>query len=84
MSISEFIILFMSKLVHLKPNESTKHSAIESYNQTLAKHHSWLIRHGAKLAMNFLPCQKNLYCQVSMSQAFYYYYYYIISIPILF
>jgi len=59
----EFIILFMSKLLHLKPNESTKHSAIESYNQTLAKHHTWLIRHGARLAMNFLPCQENLYCQ---------------------
>ncbi|XP_001950705.1 ceramide-1-phosphate transfer protein [Acyrthosiphon pisum] len=59
----EFIILFMSKLVGLQPNDSTTHSAQEAYSQTLAKHHSWLIRNGALFAMNFLPCQKDLYNQ---------------------
>lgn len=58
--------MFMSKLLQLKPNESTTHAAIKSYNKTLANHHTWLIRHGARLAMNFLPCQKNLFCQVSV------------------
>lgn len=58
----------MSKLLDLEPTESTKHSAIEAYNQTLAKHHSWLIRNGARLSMNLLPCQKNLYNQVGLSQ----------------
>lgn len=54
----------MSKLCKLQPTESTKSSAIESYNETLAKHHPWLIQNAARLAMNFLPCQKTLYHQV--------------------
>ncbi|VVC40676.1 Hypothetical protein CINCED_3A022085 [Cinara cedri] len=59
----EFIILFMSKLIDLQPTESTTYIAQGAYSQTLAKHHSFWIRHGAYLAMNFLPCQKNLYLQ---------------------
>lgn len=70
MFISEFIILFMSKLVHLQPNDSTRHCAQEAYSKTLAKHHSWIIRHGALFAMNFLPCQKDLYNQVGMKNYF--------------
>lgn len=65
MFISEFIVLFMSKLCDLQPTESTKGSAIEAYNKTLAKHHTWLIRNAARLAMNFLPSQKTLYHQVN-------------------
>lgn len=56
----------MTKLVDLKPTESTVRAAQESYSKTLAKHHSWLIRNGAILAMNLLPCQKTLYHQVSI------------------
>lgn len=59
----EFIILFMSKLIYLQPNDSTKHSAQQAYNQTLARHHTWLIRNAALFAMNFLPCQRVLYNQ---------------------
>jgi len=59
----EFIILFMSKLLQLQPNDSTRSSAQEAYSQTLAKHHTWLIRNGALFAMNFLPCQRVLYNQ---------------------
>ncbi|XP_025191895.1 ceramide-1-phosphate transfer protein [Melanaphis sacchari] len=59
----EFIILFMSKLLQLQPNDSTKRSAKEAYSQTLAKHHTWLIRNGAMFAMNFLPSQRILYNQ---------------------
>jgi len=65
--ISEFIILFMSKLLKLKPTESTTSAAQEAYNKTLAKHHSWLIRNAARLSMNLLPCQSTLYHQVSNS-----------------
>jgi len=61
----------MSKLVDLQPNESTRHPAQEAYKNTLAKHHSWLIRNGAYLAMNFLPNQGALYRQVGvMNQLF--------------
>lgn len=60
----EFIILFMSKLIQLRPNESTMRPAKEAYTQTLAKHHTWLVRNGALFAMNFLPCQKTLFNQV--------------------
>ncbi|XP_022168135.1 ceramide-1-phosphate transfer protein [Myzus persicae] len=59
----EFIILFMSKLVHLQPDDSTKHCAQEAYSKTLARHHTWIIRNGALFAMKFLPCQKVLYNQ---------------------
>jgi len=66
MFILEFIILFMSKLLQLRPNDSTRQSAQDAYSQTLAKHHTWLIRNGALFAMNFLPCQRALYNQVSI------------------
>lgn len=71
MFISEFIILFMSKLVDLQPNDKTTHCAQEAYSKTLAKHHSWIIRNGALFAMNFLPCQKDLYYQVGMTNYFF-------------
>jgi len=56
----------MSKLLQLQPNDSTRSSAQEAYSQTLAKHHTWLIRNGALFAMNFLPCQRVLYNQVGI------------------
>lgn len=63
--VSEFIILFMSKLLELQPTESTTPAAQEAYNKTLAKHHSWFIRNAARLSMNLLPCQSTLYHQVN-------------------
>lgn len=54
----------MSKLIDLEPTQSTTHVAQEAYTQTLAKHHSFFIRHAAYFSMNLLPCQKNLYHQV--------------------
>jgi len=56
----------MTKLVHLRPNDSTTPCAQEAYNQTLAKHHTWIIRNGALFAMKFLPCQKDLCNQVGI------------------
>lgn len=61
----------MTKLIDLKPTESTVRAAQESYSKTLAKHHSWLIRNGAILAMNLLPCRKTLYHQVSILHLLY-------------
>lgn len=69
----------MSKLVDLQPNESTKHPAQDAYKKTLAKHHSWLIRNGAYLAMNFLPNQRALYRQVSISFSLSFLFFYIFT-----
>ncbi|XP_050429004.1 ceramide-1-phosphate transfer protein [Adelges cooleyi] len=59
----DFIVQFMTKLCQLEPKDSTSSSAIEAYDITLAKHHSWLIRTGARMAMKFLPNQETLYHQ---------------------
>lgn len=46
-----FTILFMKRLSESCENDSSSTLASESYNETLAKYHPWLIRKAASIAM---------------------------------
>ncbi|CAG9768305.1 unnamed protein product [Ceutorhynchus assimilis] len=56
----EFIQLFLKKIGDLQDHDSSSPSCREAYDQTLAKHHSYLIRKGAQVAMYTLPTRENL------------------------
>lgn len=56
----EFILEFMSKVSQSTDHDKTSHIASEVYNRTLSKHHPWLTRKLAALAMYLLPSRKDL------------------------
>nr|CAI5837729.1 unnamed protein product [Callosobruchus analis] len=56
----EFIHLFLKKIGEIKDDDSTSAVCKEAYEKTLAKHHSFLIRNGAKIAIYSLPTKINL------------------------
>ncbi|CAG9854685.1 unnamed protein product [Phyllotreta striolata] len=60
----DFMKLFLKKLGDLKDDESTCASCKEAYEQTLAKHHPFIIRSGAYVAMYSLPTRGVLLAQV--------------------
>jgi len=55
---------FLRKTLTLADEEGTGQTARETYNETLAEHHAWLIRKGALMAMYTLPIKKDLFKQV--------------------
>ena len=58
--ILEFIQEFLLNLSKLSGPEKTTAVCQTAYNQTLAKHHPWVIRKGAVVAMYALPNQDQL------------------------
>ena len=56
----EFILEFMSRLSHSSDHDATSVIASEVYKDTLSKHHPWLTRKMAAIAMYFLPSRKEL------------------------
>lgn len=58
--ILDFIQLFLRKLGELKDEEYTSGACREAYDETLANHHPFLIRSGAKLAICTLPTRETL------------------------
>lgn len=44
----------------IEPNERTHSICQTAYNETLAQHHSWLIRKGAIVAMYAMPTREQL------------------------
>lgn len=60
----EFIHHFLDKLKDLKGEDYTSCSCREAYDATLARHHSWYIRTGAKMAMHALPNREQLFVRV--------------------
>ncbi|CAH1104890.1 unnamed protein product [Psylliodes chrysocephalus] len=51
----DFIRLFLQKLGELKDDEYASTVCREAYEQTLSKHHPFIIRNGAKVAIYALP-----------------------------
>lgn len=51
----DFIQLFLKKIGELRNEESTSTACREAYDQTLAKHHTFIIRNGARVAIYTLP-----------------------------
>uniref|UniRef100_A0A1B6CAC8 Glycolipid transfer protein domain-containing protein n=1 Tax=Clastoptera arizonana TaxID=38151 RepID=A0A1B6CAC8_9HEMI len=60
----DFIRQFLKRVSELQPNDNTNTVGQEVYNNTLAKHHSWLIRKGAHIAMYVLPTKDVLFTRV--------------------
>ena len=56
----EFILEFMSRISNSSDNDKTSVIAAEVYEQTLSKHHPWITRKMAAIAMHFLPSRKDL------------------------
>ena len=56
----EFILQFMAKLVDSDNDARVSNIASEVYHKTLAKHHPWIVRKMAGVAMYILPCKKDL------------------------
>lgn len=56
----EFIIIFLGRLQELGDSEGTCHACQETYKETLAAHHPWIIQKGALMAMHTLPTAKGL------------------------
>lgn len=56
----EFILEFMSRISNSTDHDKTSVIAAEVYAKTLSKHHPWITRKMAALAMYFLPSRKDL------------------------
>uniref|UniRef100_A0A1B6M8G6 Glycolipid transfer protein domain-containing protein n=1 Tax=Graphocephala atropunctata TaxID=36148 RepID=A0A1B6M8G6_9HEMI len=51
----DFLRQFLRRIGEIQPDDKTNTIGQEVYDQTLGKHHSWLIRKGARFAMFVLP-----------------------------
>lgn len=60
----DFIRLFLKRLSEMKEDDNTSQACKECYNSTLAKHHPFLVRNGAKLAMYAMPNRTDLFRKV--------------------
>lgn len=56
----EFILEFLMQISKLSPCDKTSAVCQVAYNDTLAKHHPWVIRKAAVIAMYTLPVQQDL------------------------
>ena len=56
----EFILQFMAKLADSDDDARVSTMASEVYHETLAKHHPWIVRKMAGVAMYILPNKKDL------------------------
>ncbi|XP_034240365.1 ceramide-1-phosphate transfer protein [Thrips palmi] len=60
----DFIKLFLKRVGELSDSDSTYAAGSEAYTATLAKHHPWLVRKGATVAMYALPTRQDLLIKV--------------------
>ncbi|XP_017472488.1 PREDICTED: ceramide-1-phosphate transfer protein [Rhagoletis zephyria] len=63
----EFIYEFLRRLSELNECDKTHACCKSAYNETLAKHHPWVVRKGAVVAMYALPTQGELLKRVCMN-----------------
>lgn len=58
--ILDFIREFLHKVGELDDKDLTAPVCRQAYDKTLAKHHSFFIKSGARIAMHILPTRENL------------------------
>ncbi|XP_054739676.1 ceramide-1-phosphate transfer protein [Anastrepha obliqua] len=63
----EFIYEFLRRLSELNECDKTHTCCKSAYNDTLAKHHPWVVRKGAVVAMYALPTQGELLKRVCVN-----------------
>jgi hypothetical protein len=56
----QFFIVFMQQVADAEDNDKLSGLAADSYKNTLANYHPWMIRQAANLAMYALPTRKSL------------------------
>ena len=76
--LQEFIKLFLKRLREVDSEEKTSTLCQVVYEETLSKHHHWLIRKGAKVGMYTLPKRDELLEKVILS--FFYIIYYSLNV----
>ena len=59
-----FIIAFLQNLIKLEKDTKLANIAWECYNNTLSKHHTWIIRKGVGIAVYTLPTRDQLLAQM--------------------
>lgn len=64
----DFIRLFLKNVGELQEDDNTAHVCREAYEQTLAQHHTFLVRKGAKLAMYAMPTRGQLLKKVYFAE----------------
>ncbi|XP_055859199.1 ceramide-1-phosphate transfer protein [Episyrphus balteatus] len=65
----EFVHEFLLRVGDLGECDKTSGCCKSAYNDTLSKHHSWLIRRGALVAMYAMPTKGELLKRVGVSQS---------------
>lgn len=58
--LADFIRLFLKNVGELQDSDSTAAACREAYEKTLEKHHTFLVKKGAKLAMYAMPTRGQL------------------------
>jgi len=56
----EFIMLLFEKIQNAPLDEKLQPATSEAYNNTLYKHHTWIIRKGVGLAFHMMPTKRQL------------------------
>lgn len=65
----EFVHEFLLRVGDLEECDKTSSCCKTAYNDTLAKHHTWLIRKGAVVAMYAMPTKGELLKRIGLSQS---------------
>lgn len=78
--ILDFIRAFLKSVGELKEDEYTGPICREAYEKTLAKHHSFIVKNGAKLAMYTMPTRDQLLKRVSVLVKYSFYHLIVISL----
>jgi len=63
----EFVAEFINALIERK-DSSVSGPVWNAYSQTLAKHHTWIIRNTVSMAMYTLPTRQNILLQVGVEE----------------
>ena len=62
--ISDFISEFLKQLGEISDTDKTSCCCQDAYNKTLAKHHPWIIKKAAIVAMYTMPTKEVLFKKV--------------------
>lgn len=62
----DFIREFLRQLGELSDSDKTSSCCQDAYNKTLAKHHPWVVRKAAVVAMYTMPTRELLFRKVFM------------------
>lgn len=65
----DFIRMFLKRVGDLRDGDGTAQACREAYDATLAAHHTFVVRNGARVAMYALPTRQHLFVKVCCGDA---------------